>query len=80
VPANALWPLGEMDVTDYMIDSAEDERAYAEVASILMRHDASEDIDAYDGGPLLSTFPEHVSPTIHRVLLDARSRPGDRSA
>jgi len=69
-----LERLGEMDITDYMIDPIEKERDYARVAEILIRHGATPNVTAYNGRPLISTFPERTYPTLHRVLATAISK------
>jgi hypothetical protein len=76
----ALDPLGQMDITDHMMDPIDLERQYAEVARILIEHGASPDVAAYDGRPLISTFPERSYPTLHRVLADALSSANTRNA
>ena len=68
VPTDALSPLGEMDITDYKIDPAELEPIYARTAELLLTHGASASILAYNGQPLISTFPVEYYPTMHRVL------------
>jgi hypothetical protein len=72
VPQDALTVLGVMDVTDYMIESPEEEENYARTARILLDHGATPNVLADDGRPLIETFPEHQYPKIHGVL----SRPG----
>lgn len=74
VPLDALLPLGEMDITDWKIDPIELEVGYARVAEILLAHGASPHVTAYDGQPLITRFPEHRYPNIHRVLAEAISR------
>lgn len=73
VPADALSILGEMDMTDWKIGSAEEELAYARVAEILLAHGASPQVLACDGQPLISTFPANYYPNLHRILSDALS-------
>lgn len=68
VPATALRVLGEMDITDWLIDPIELEKEYARVAQLLLDHGASPDVLAHDGRPLIETFPAHHYPHIHRVL------------
>ena len=68
VPNNALWALGDIEVTDYRIDSDERERDYAETAAILLKHGASIDVPAYNDQPLITTFPKEEFPIMHMVL------------
>lgn len=68
VPPDALSTLGDMDITDYKIDPIELEKHYARVAQILLDHGATPDVPAYDGRPLIETFPAQYYPHIHRVL------------
>lgn len=68
VPIDALKPLGEMEITDFMIDPIELEPDYARVAEILIAHGASRDVKTYDGKPLIESFPAKYYPNIHRVL------------
>ena len=78
VPINALEPLGEMDITDWLIDPAELEPVYARVAEILVSNGASPHVNAFAGKPLIESFPEEYYPNIHRVLSDALSRWTDK--
>jgi hypothetical protein len=81
VPSDALKVLGEMDITDNKIDPIERELDYARVARILLDHGATPDVPAYNGRPLIETFPECYYPQIHRVLAggkDSRIAPPDR--
>jgi hypothetical protein len=80
VPESALDPLGQMDITDHMIDPIHLERRYAAVAATLIEHGASPNVTAYDGRPLIATFPEGSCPTLHRVLADAISTANSRNA
>jgi len=72
VDANSLRPLGEMDITDWMINSDEDEVRYAEVARILIDHGATPAITAYDGAELIDTFPSQYYPRVHQILTEAK--------
>jgi hypothetical protein len=74
VSPDALAPLGEMDITDYMIDSDEDERRYARVVSTLIVNGASPAITAFDNEPLIESFPESRYPQIHGALSAALER------
>src|SRR6186713_2268810 len=49
VPINALEPLGEMDITDWLIDPAELEPVYARVAELLISRGASPCVRAFNG-------------------------------
>lgn len=71
VDEKSLAPLREMDITDWMIDSAADEARYAEVARILIYLGASPAIRAYDGSKLIETFSQEYYPQIHHVLASA---------
>ena len=64
----SLLVLGEMDITDYKIDPVELESVYARIIDLLLAHGASLHIIAYDGRPLIDTFPARNYPNIHRVL------------
>jgi Protein of unknown function (DUF3239) len=74
VPIDALKPLGDEDMTDWKIQSDKEEEAYARVAQILIAHGASPDFNAYDGQPLIESFPEKFYPILHRVLSEALGR------
>lgn len=78
VQANALQVLGEMEITDHMIDPIELDEHYARVAQILLDHGATLNVSAYDGRPLIETFPARYYPRIHRVL--SRGRASDNEA
>lgn len=71
VPKDALSALGEMDVTDWKIDNPEEELAFARVAEILLANGASPDVLAYNGKPLVSTFPLPFYRNLHRILSEA---------
>jgi hypothetical protein len=68
IQPDALKTLGEMEITDHMIDPIELEEHYARVAQILLDHGATVEVSAYDGRPLIETFPARYYPRIHRVL------------
>ncbi len=74
VPVNALEVLGEMEITDFQIDPAELEPVYARVAEALITHGASPCVKAFNGKPLIETFPSEYYPNIHRVLSNALQR------
>ncbi len=74
VPTDVLTVLGEMDITDWMIDPICREEDYARVAEILLAHGASPHVIAYNGRPLITTFPEGSYPRLHRALSDALAR------
>ena len=78
VPADALEPLGEMDITDWKIESDKEEQAYARVAELLIAHGASPNINTNDGKPLIENFPAKLYPNIRRVLSDALTRSGGK--
>ena len=80
VELNALHPLGEMDLTDWMIDSDEDERRYAEVARILIEHGADPAIPAYNGSELIETFPHQYYPRLHQILTTAKKSRAEQAA
>jgi hypothetical protein len=69
VQEDSLVPLGEMDITDYMIDSDYIEAEYAKIITLLGNHGAKVNIEAYDGAILIDTFPELDCPLIHRAIL-----------
>ncbi len=71
VPRDSLSILGIMDITDHIIDPIELELVYARVIELLLAHGATPHVIAYDGGPLIDTFPAYHYPTIHRVLSTA---------
>jgi len=73
VPPKAMRVLGEMDITDHMIDPIELEERYARVAQISLDHGATSDVRAYDGRPLIDTFPARCYPHIHHVLSNGAS-------
>jgi len=68
VPRDAMRILGDQDITDWKIDPIELEPDYARVAQILLDHGATSDVLAYDGRPLIETFPARYYPHIHNVL------------
>ena len=74
VPEDALLAIGEMDVTDYMIESDEDELRYYLVAKALLARGASPAVKAYDGTLLTEYFPENFYPRLHRLFADAMNR------
>lgn len=76
----SLAPLGEVDLTDWMMQSDADERRYAEVAKILIEHGASPAIAAYDGSELIETFPQEYYPQLHRVLATAKERVAEQAS
>jgi hypothetical protein len=71
VPADALESLGEDEVTDWMIESEEEEQEFARTAEILLSHGADPNVRARNGLPLIEFFPEDRYPFIHRILADA---------
>ncbi len=80
VDSSALNPLGEMDITDWMIDSEDDEHRYAEVARILIHHGANPAVKAYNETELIDTFPSQYYPRIHQVLIDAKQTKQNKTA
>ena len=80
VHEKSLDPLGEMDITDWMIESDADETRYAEVARILIDHGASPAITAYDGSKLIDTFPPEYYPKLHHVLATATKQEAEQAA
>ena len=76
---DALWPVGQMDITDYMIDNEEDEFRYARVVAALIQYGASPAIVAFDKKPLIHSFPKSRYPKIHKVISDALKRSNDKA-
>ena len=69
VQEDSLSPLGEMDITDYMIESIYEEAEYAKIITLLGNLGAKVNIKAYNGVELIENFPEQDYPLIYRAIL-----------
>ena len=80
VPPEALESLGEDDVTDWMIESEEDEQRFSRVAELLLLRGADPNVCARNGEPLIMHFSADRYPRIHRVLAHALQKSSNRNA
>lgn len=71
VTSDSLCVLGQMDVTDWIIESRDVESRFARIAAMLIQRGASPHVTAWNGRPLIDLFSEELYPNIHRVLADA---------
>ena len=71
VTSDSLSVLGQMDVTDWIIESRDVESRFARIAAMLIQRGASPHVTAWNGRPLIDLFSEELYPNIHRVLADA---------